>query len=86
MRRVNSSARSPENTRWVWESTNPGSTHRPPASMRSSATAPDLPTAMTLSPSTTTDASAMTPSGPVPREGSLVTSSEMLSITSVMVR
>ena len=36
MRATNSSPRSPANTRWVWLSTNPGITHRPAASIRSS--------------------------------------------------
>ena len=34
IRAANSAARSPANTRWVWLSTNPGITHRPPASIR----------------------------------------------------
>ena len=34
---VNSPARSPANTRWVWLSTKPGSTQRPAASIRPSA-------------------------------------------------
>ena len=35
IRAANSSERSPANTRWVWLSTKPGITQRPPASMRS---------------------------------------------------
>ena len=34
MRASNSAARSPANTRWVWESTKPGITARPPTSVR----------------------------------------------------
>ena len=37
MRAANSAERSPANTRWVWLSTNPGITQRPPTSIRSSA-------------------------------------------------
>ena len=54
MRAVNSSARSPAKTRWVWLSTKPGMTQRPPASMRSSAAAPAAVTATTRPSSSTT--------------------------------
>ena len=40
IRAANSSPRSPANTRWVCESTKPGITQRPAASIRSSAAAP----------------------------------------------
>ena len=37
IRAANSADRSPANTRWAWESTNPGTTARPARSRRSSA-------------------------------------------------
>ena len=84
MRAANSSPRSPANTRWVWLSTKPGITHRPPASMAASAVTPAASTATMPSPSSTTAASRTSPSGPSPRAGSLVTSNPMWSTTVVV--
>ena len=79
IRAANSAARSPANTRWVWLSTNPGITHRPPASIRwSAAGAGPVPTAATRSPSITTWASVSSPSSV------LVTSSPMPSTATVL--
>ena len=65
MRDANSAERSPANTRCVWLSTKPGSTHRPPASIRwSAAGARPVPTATIDAPSNTTWASVSVPSAP----------------------
>ncbi len=74
IRAANSSARSPANTRWVWLSTNPGITHRPPASIRSSPAAPARSIAITRPSSITSAASRTAPNGPRPAR-SHVTSS-----------
>lgn len=61
IRAANSSARSPANTRCAWESTNPGSTARPPASYASSAAGacPDGPAHAMRPPSMTSAASSI---------------------------
>ena len=63
MRAENSAARSPAKTRWLWLSTNPGTTARPPTStLRSAAgAARPGPTQATRPPSTTTAASTTIP-------------------------
>ena len=67
MRDANSDERSPANTRCVWLSTKPGSTHRPPASIRwSAAGARPVPTPTIDEPSNTTWASVRMPSAPHP--------------------
>ena len=66
MRASNSAERSPSNTRCVWESTQPGSTARPPTDTRSSASGASAagPIQAMRSSSTTTAASVSTrPSG-----------------------
>ena len=64
IRAANSADRSPANTRWAWESTNPGITARPARSRRSSASgARDAgPVHRTRPSSTTTAASCSSPS------------------------
>ena len=59
IRAANSCARSPAKTRWLWLSTKPGSTARPPASTTSSAAGASAagPTQATRLPSTTSAAS-----------------------------
>ena len=81
MRAANSPERSPANTRCVWLSTNPGITHRPPTSIRSSATgATPVPTLTTRSPSMTTWAPVSSPTSvwvtnrPIPSTTTALTS------------
>src|SRR5882757_204172 len=74
MRAPNSVVRSPAKTRWVWLSTQPGTTARPSTSTRESAAGASAagPTQVTRSPSITSAASVSLPSAP-----SLVVNSAM---------
>ena len=79
MRAVNSSTRSPAKTRWVCESTKPGTTHRPAASSIESAAgdAPLSPIQATTPPSMTRSTSCRSPSAPCPSSGRFVRSVPM---------